>query len=100
MYNNRTNYILVGCFVIAMIVAAAGSVAVLTGRTGPTDRYFLSLDNVADIKFGTQVRFEGFPVGQVEREEIPVRGSCFVIRTPPCTTTEPTTYSSAASSSR
>jgi len=70
MYNNRTNYIVVGCFVVAMIVAAIGSVALLTGRTGPTDRYFVSLDNVADIKFGTQVRFEGFPVGQVERIEV------------------------------
>ncbi len=69
MYNNRANYILVGCFVAAMIVAAVGSIAVLTGRTGPTDRYFVSLGNVADIKFGTQVRFEGFPVGQVERIE-------------------------------
>ncbi len=69
MYNNRTNYVLVGCFVVAMIVASVGSVAVLTGRTGPTDRYFVALDNVADIKFGTQVRFEGFPVGQVERIE-------------------------------
>ncbi len=75
MYNNRTNYILVGFFVAAMIVAAAGSLAVLAGRTGPTDRYFVSLDNVADIKFGTQVRFEGFPVGQVERIETAERNA-------------------------
>ncbi len=69
MYSNKINYVLVGCFVMAMIVAAIGSVAVLTGRTGPTDQYFVMLDNVADIKYGTQVRFEGFPVGQVERIE-------------------------------
>ena len=67
MYNNRMNYVLVGSFVAAMILAAIVSIAVLTGRTGPTDRYFVLLDNVTDIKYGTQVRFEGLPVGQIER---------------------------------
>jgi len=67
MYNKRFNYILVGLFVTAMLVAATISVVTLSGRTGPAQRYFVSLDNVADIRFGTQVRFEGFPIGQVER---------------------------------
>ena len=66
MYNKRFNYVLVGVFVTAMLVATVVSVAILTGRTGPTDRYNLVLDNVADIKFGSQVRYEGFPIGQVE----------------------------------
>ena len=67
MYNKRVNYVLVGSFVAAMLVAAVVTVAVLTGRTGPTDRYLVRLDNVTDIKYGTQVRFEGFPIGQIER---------------------------------
>ena len=69
MYSKRVNYVLVGCFVLGMALAGLVSIAILTGRTGPTDRYFVSLDNVADIKYGTQVRFEGFPIGQVERIE-------------------------------
>ena len=50
-----------------MLVATIGSVSMMMGRTGPTDEYHLVLDNVTDIKFGTLVRFEGFPIGQVER---------------------------------
>jgi phospholipid/cholesterol/gamma-HCH transport system substrate-binding protein len=69
MYSKRINYVLVGSFVVAMLVVAVITVATLAGRTGPTDRYYVLLDNVTDIKYGTQVRFEGFPVGQIERIE-------------------------------
>lgn len=67
MYNRRVNYVIVGLFVTAMLVAGGVSLALVTGRTGPTDRYHVVLDNVSDVKFGTQVRFEGYPIGQVER---------------------------------
>lgn len=67
MYSTRFNYVLVGAFIVAMLSAAVVTIAVLTGRTGPTDRYLVRLDNVTDIKYGTQVRFEGFPIGQIER---------------------------------
>ncbi len=67
MYNQRINYVIVGLFVIAMLVAGAVSLALLTGRTGTVERYQIVLDNVADVKFGTQVRYEGYPIGQVER---------------------------------
>ena len=66
MYKQKINYVIIGIFVIAMLTASVVSLALLAGRTGPTDRYFIVLDNVADIKFGTQVRYEGYPVGQVE----------------------------------
>ena len=69
MYSKRINYLLVGSFAVAMLVAAVIAVATLAGRTGPTDRYYVLLDNVTDIKYGTQVRFEGFPVGQIEHIE-------------------------------
>ena len=69
MYSKRFNYVLVGTFVFAMLIAAIVTVAILTGRTGPTDRYLVRLDNVTDVKYGTQVRFEGFPIGQIERIE-------------------------------
>jgi len=66
MKNNRINYVVVGSFVIAMIIALIVSVALLAGRTGATDTYFAVYDNVTNLKYGTKVMFEGFPVGQVE----------------------------------
>lgn len=66
MYKQRVNYVIIGVFVTAMLIAGAASIALLTGRTGPTERYFVVLDNVSDVKYGTQVRYEGYPIGQVE----------------------------------
>ncbi len=66
MYKQRVNYVIIGVFVTAMLIAGATSIALLTGRTGPTEGYFVVLDNVSDVKYGTQVRYEGYPIGQVE----------------------------------
>ena len=66
MYKQRVNYVIIGVFVTAMVIASAATVALLTGRTGPTERYFVVLGNVSDVKYGTQVRYEGYPIGQVE----------------------------------
>jgi len=65
MYSQRTNYIVVGLFVSVMLAAAILWLVLLTGKTGPRDAYTLTFENVADVKFGTQVRYEGFPVGEV-----------------------------------
>jgi phospholipid/cholesterol/gamma-HCH transport system substrate-binding protein len=67
MRDQRLNYVAVGIFTLAMLVATIGSMAILSGRTGETDAYHLIMDNVADVKFGTQVRYEGYPIGQVEQ---------------------------------
>lgn len=69
MRRHNLNYVLVGIFVTAMLAAVVVAVALITGRTGATDPYYVVLDNVADVKFGTQVRYEGYPIGQVERVE-------------------------------
>ncbi len=66
MKHQRLSYALVGVFVLAMLAAGLGGALVLAGRTGTSDSYSVLFDNIADVKFGTQVRFEGFPVGQVE----------------------------------
>jgi len=66
MKSNKINYLVVGVFVIVMLILFVGSVAMLTGRTGATDDYYAVYDNVTGIKFGTQVRYEGYPIGQVE----------------------------------
>ena len=66
MKTDRINYVIVGSFVLAMLVGLVVAVALLTGRTGATDAYHVMYRNVTGIKFGTQVLFEGFPIGQVE----------------------------------
>ena len=38
----------------------------MTGQTSAHHSYYVVFENVADVRFGTQVRYEGFPVGQVE----------------------------------
>jgi phospholipid/cholesterol/gamma-HCH transport system substrate-binding protein len=44
-------------------------VALIAGRTGPRDSYRVMFDNVTDIKYGTVVRYEGFPIGNVDSIE-------------------------------
>lgn len=61
-----TNYVAVGTFVLVGAAGLITALALLTGRTGSTDLYYTAYDNVAGIKFGTAVSFEGYRVGQVE----------------------------------
>ena len=67
MRSSKINYLMVGTFVITMIAALVVSVAMLTGRTGATDDYFAVYNNVTGVSFGTQVVYEGYPIGQVEK---------------------------------
>lgn len=69
MKDNRTNYVIIGLFVLLMVGALVVSLAVILGRTGPTAAYYTVYDNVGGLKPGTQVMFEGYPVGQVARLE-------------------------------
>ncbi len=66
MRKHSLNYVIVGGFVAAMAVSALLLGSLLAGGVGARDTYFTILDNVADVGFGTQVRYEGYPVGQVE----------------------------------
>ncbi len=67
MRKANTQYVLVGAFVAAMIAGTLTAVALLTGQVGARADYHTILDNVADIGFGTQVRYEGYPIGEVDR---------------------------------
>lgn len=67
MRSPKINYFVVGLFVIASLVGLVVSIAVLTGRTGATDPYYVVYKNVTGVKFGTQVMYEGYPIGQVEK---------------------------------
>jgi phospholipid/cholesterol/gamma-HCH transport system substrate-binding protein len=50
-----------------MLAALVVGIGLLTGRSGPADRYATVYRNVTDIGFGTMVLYEGYPVGQVEK---------------------------------
>ena len=75
MRNSKLNYVIVGSFVLAMVFGLIITIAMLTGRTGATDKYFAVYRNVTGVKFGTQVLYEGFPIGQVEEVTPVAEGS-------------------------
>lgn len=66
MTSTRVNLTLVGAFVLAGIFSLVAALAWLAGRQGPTDTYYTFYSNVTGLKFGSQVLYEGYPVGQVE----------------------------------
>ena len=72
MKRENINYTVVGLFVIFISACFFVFLYQITGSSGPTDKYYATYDNVAGIKFGTPVSFEGYQVGQVE-EIIPIR---------------------------
>ena len=80
MKNDRINYIIVGGFVLVMLAGITVSVAMLTGRTGATDTYYTTYDDVTGLKFGSQVLYMGFPVGQVEKISPELENGSLVFR--------------------
>lgn len=66
MNTAKINYVAVGAFVAVALVGFVVSMAMLSGRTGSTDPYHSVYKNVTGVKFGTQVLYEGYPIGQVE----------------------------------
>lgn len=69
MKDSRINYVVVGGFVSAMIVVFVFIITMLAGSTGSTDKYYTVYDNVGGLKFGTQVLYEGYQIGQVDSVE-------------------------------
>jgi len=72
MRRENINYFAVGVFVLSMLAVFFVVMYKITGRTGPTDEYFVEYGNVTGIKYGTPVLYEGYQIGQVEQIE-PVR---------------------------
>ena len=75
MQDSRINYVVVGGFVFAMLIAFIIVISMLAGRTGATDDYYTVYDNVGGLKFGTLVMYEGYQIGQVESIEPIVDGT-------------------------
>ena len=69
MKHEKVNYLVVGSFVIAMIVALVISLAMISGRGGETESYNAYYESVAGLKYGTIVSYEGYQIGQVESVE-------------------------------
>ncbi|NQV43438.1 MAG: MCE family protein [Rhodospirillales bacterium] len=65
MRSNKINYLVVGSFILISLIFFVIAVAWLTGRTGPTEAYHAIYRNVTGVKFGSQVMYEGYPIGQV-----------------------------------
>jgi phospholipid/cholesterol/gamma-HCH transport system substrate-binding protein len=65
MRDERRSYLLVGAFVVAMVAALVVWLAVLSGRGFTASTYYVVYDNVLGIGEGTQILYEGFPIGQV-----------------------------------
>lgn len=65
MKREQINYIFIGAFVLAMGGIFAFIIALLSGKTGSTDEYYVSFPNVSGIVSGTPVTYEGFQIGQV-----------------------------------
>jgi phospholipid/cholesterol/gamma-HCH transport system substrate-binding protein len=66
MKDSRINYVLVGGFVLAMVAVLVAGLVFLSKGRGPTDTYYTVYTNVGGLGYGTQVLYEGYPIGQVE----------------------------------
>ena len=67
MKEHQRNYILVGIFVIAMVVGLVTWIGMVSGRAGSTHDYTIRFGSVLGLKEGTQVYFDGYPVGLIEK---------------------------------
>jgi phospholipid/cholesterol/gamma-HCH transport system substrate-binding protein len=66
MRDDQRNYVVVGVFVIAMVVGLVLWIAMISGRTGATDAYYIRYDAVPGLAKGAQIFFDGYPVGRIE----------------------------------
>lgn len=69
MKHENVNYLVVGSFVLAMLIALIISMTLISGRDGDTENYTVYYDSVAGLKYGTIVSYEGYQLGQVESVE-------------------------------
>lgn len=65
MKRDNINYLAVGCFVLLMGAVLLYGLYRITGHSGKGDEYITHFSNVAGIKVGSVVTFEGYEVGNV-----------------------------------
>ena len=69
MKRDTVNYLATGALVAVVGIVFLISLAMITGKSGPTDHYFTRFEDVSGLKYGTPVYFEGYLVGQIESIE-------------------------------
>lgn len=69
MKRDNVNYLLVGSFVLLMAAVLLYALYRITGHSGKGDVYYTHFPNVAGIKEGSIVTFEGFEVGNIAAVE-------------------------------
>ncbi|TFG97666.1 MAG: hypothetical protein E4H11_01605 [Myxococcales bacterium] len=74
MTSERRNALVAGGFVVAMLAALLIWIALLSGRTGATDPYFVIYERVHGLRAGTEIFFDGYPVGLID-EIAPLDGA-------------------------
>ena len=66
MRESKSNYIVVGAFVVSVVTALVLWITLLSGGTGASDPYTIEFSNVAGLKTGVEILFEGYPMGLIE----------------------------------
>ena len=66
MRDTRTNYIVVGTFILGLLAALLIWLAMLSGGTQGAQAYYMEFENVIGLTEGAQILFEGYPVGEIE----------------------------------
>lgn len=65
MKRDNVNYVLVGAVVVAAFVLLIVALALITGRAGASTAYFTQYRNVAGLRYGAPVFYQGYRIGQV-----------------------------------
>ncbi|MFK7955860.1 MAG: MlaD family protein [Lysobacterales bacterium] len=66
MKRDNVNYILAGSVVLAGLALLFVVLYQITGRSGASDNYHTFYQQVAGLRYGTPVYFEGYRIGQIE----------------------------------
>ncbi len=66
MKRDTVNYLASGAVVVAVLIFLFMVLYNITGRSGDTDSYYAQYANVAGLRYGTPVYFDGYRIGQVE----------------------------------
>ena len=67
MKRDNMNYVLVGAVVVAAFVLLIATLVMITGRSGATTAYYTHYRNVAGLRVGAPVFYQGYRIGDVGR---------------------------------
>lgn len=65
MKRDNVNYLMVGIVVLVGFVLLLAALVIITGRSGASTAYYTHYRNVAGLRYGAPVFYEGYRIGQV-----------------------------------